>query len=167
MFYLISFILIILFIVETWKSTKALQYYKNYYETINNNNNNNNINNSNNINISKTNNNVKESLINTSQDYKNSNHFKKDSIFRHGFLPSNYAESSNYSLEGINYSTDNPNMSKDEIKQLQETKFATSYPSEMTYNPGYFNPEKEKYIRDRRKIPLKWKCQREWYENCS
>ena len=37
----------------------------------------------------------------------------------------------------------------------------------MTYNPGYFNPEKEKYIRDRRKIPLKWKCQRKWYENCS
>ena len=146
MFYLISFILIILFVIETWKSTKTLQYYKDFYTT---------------------NNDIKDSFNNTSQDYENSNHIKKDSIFRHGYLPSNYAESSNFSLEEVDYSTDSPNMSKDEIINSQKNKFATSYPSEMTYNLGYFNPKVEKYIWDRKKIPLKWKCQREWNEYCS
>ena len=87
--YLIAFILIILFVIESWKTTKTLQYYKDYYEENKEMFYNTSDKKSSELNIDNNNN-----LSDKTQEYENSNHLKKDSIFRHGFLPSNFAETS-------------------------------------------------------------------------
>ena len=158
MFYLIAFILIILFVVESWKTTKTLEYYKKYYEESENDKLDNNK-------SEYNNNNINEGFLTTNQNNNknNSNSNKKDNMFKHGYLPSNFRDASNFTLDLSSISQ----QEIEELENIKNNKFATSYLSKMTDNPSYFNPEKEKYIIDRRKRPLNWKCQREWYEYCS
>jgi len=153
MFYLIAYLIIIVFIIETFKSIKLFDFYtekfKNTKEKINNTNSNYN----NNI-INKNIEHFSSSELNSIEDIKR--------MTKHGFLPSNIGEGSNYQI--------NPN--KTSIQELQEKndsglyKYAPSYKSSMIYNEDYFNPNKEIYNKNRNKLPRDWKCQRPWF-NCA
>jgi len=141
MFYLIAYLIIIVFIVETFKSIKLFDFYTEKFKNtkeINNNNNNNNI--------------EHFSGLNSIEDIKN--------ITKHGYLPSNIGDGSNYQI----------NPKKTSIQELQEKHdsglyiYAPSYNSSMIYNEDYFNPNKEIYSNDRTKLPRYWKCQRPWFD---
>jgi hypothetical protein len=79
---------------------------------------------------------------------------------KYGYLPSNIGDTSNFQI----------NPKKKNIQELQEMydsglyKYAPSYNSSMVYNEDYFNPIKEKYNKDRSKLPRDWKCQRPWFD---
>lgn len=164
MFYLIAYLIIIVFIIETFKSIKLFDFYtekfKNTKAKINNTNSNysnysNNYSNySNNNIINKNIEYFSSSELNSIEDIKR--------MTKHGFLPSNIGEGSNYQI--------NPN--KTSIQELQEKndsglyKYSPSYKSSMIYNEDYFNPKKKKYNKDRNKLPRDWKCQRPWF-NCA
>ena len=97
--------------------------------------------------------------------YQNSENFtdiKKDSIFKHSFLPHNYSESSNYTLD-LDFEKEKEIEEKDKMRTL---KYVPNYPSSMLYNENYFNDENEKYISNPLKRPLNFNCQRTWFSEC-
>jgi hypothetical protein len=139
MFYFIAFLIIIIFFIETCKSIKLFDYYKDKFK---------------NTNINNTIKKSKSIDLESFDDIKN--------ITKHGYLPSNVGDSSNYQI----------NPKKTSIQELQEKydsglyKYAPSYESSMVYNNSYFNPVKDKYIKNRHELPSDWKCQRPWFD-CS
>jgi hypothetical protein len=152
MFYLIAFLLIIVFIIETFKSIKLFDYYNEQFK------------NTKKINNNYSNSSSNNNIINSNIEHFNSSNSNSDEdikqMTKHGFLPHNIGDSSNYQL--------NPN--KTSIQELQEKydsgvyKYAPSYDSSMVYNEDYFNPIKDKYTKNRRDLPRDWKCQRSWFD---
>lgn len=141
MIYLIAFIIIIVFIIETFKSIKLLDYYKQTFK------------------------NTKKENFNSIKENFNSNSNSLEDIkklTKFGFLPSNIGESSNYQI--------NPNKTNiQELQEKYDSglyKYAPSYYSSMTYNEDYFNPIIDKYSKNRKELPRDWKCQRPWFD-CS
>lgn len=133
MFYLLAFIIIIIFVINTWKTIKTLDYYKKYYQN-------------------------KDTFKNT-ENFKNT---KKDTIFRHKFLPHNYAQSSNYTLN-LDFEKEQEIEEKNNSRKF---KYTPNYPSSMLYNEKYFNQENEKYNSNPLKRPLNFNCQRQWFSQC-
>ena len=152
MFYLLAFVIIIIFIIETFKSIKLFDYYKETFKITNKQDN------------TITNNDEPINLENfeSNKNQTNENDDDVKNIMKYGFLPYNIGESSNYQM--------NPN--KSSVQELQEKydsglyKYAPSFASNMTYNADYFNPEKEKYNKNRTQLPRDWRCQRPWFD-CS
>lgn len=128
MFYIISFVIIIVFVIETWNSIKLKTYYKEQFE------------NSKNDNDNSTN--------NTTQ------------LLKHGFLPANIGENSNFIL----YPKSTNIEELIEKEQSGNYKYTYSNPSSMFYNEGYFNPEINKYNKNRNTLPKDWMCQRKWFD---
>jgi len=145
MFYLVAFLIIIVFIIETWKSMKLFDFYTEKFANTNTNTN------------TVINNNVEKVAsidLNSIDDIKQ--------MTRSGYLPSNIGDGSNYQI--------NPN--KTSMQELQEKddsglyKYAPNNVSDMVYNEDYFNSIKDTYSKNRHNLPRDWKCQREWYD-CS
>ena len=134
MFYLIAFIIIIIFIINSWKSIKTLDYYQNHYQN----------------------------HYSNKDTFENTKNFEQDSIFKHKFLPHNYAESSKYTLD-LSFEKE---QEIEEKNLMRKYKYVPSYPSSMLYNENYFNKEKEKYISNPLKRPLNFNCQRQWFSQC-
>jgi hypothetical protein len=150
MFYLISFMIILVFIFETFKSIKLFDFYNETFK-----------------NTKKKSNNLKNKYnYKRFNNYNNIENFNSNDLnvipqlTRHGFFPSNIGSFSNFQL--------NPN--KTTIQELQEKyesglyKYAPSYENNMVYNEDYFNPVKETYVKNRSYLPKDWKCQREWFD---
>ena len=134
MFYLLAFIIIIIFVINTWNSIKTLYYCKIYCEN-------------------------KATTIKNYEGFQNT---EKDSIFRYKFLPHNYSESSNYTLD-LAFEKEQEIEEKNNNRQL---KYIPSYPSSMLYNKNYFNEETVKYNSNPLKRPLNFNCQRQWFSQC-
>jgi hypothetical protein len=126
MFYIISFVIIIVFVIETWNSIKLTTYYKEQFKNSKNENDNNDIN----------------------------------QLLKHGFLPANIGENSNFILYPKSTNIEEL-IEKDKSGNY---KYAYSNPSSMFYNENYFNPEINKYNKNRNILPKDWMCQREWYD---
>jgi len=143
MFYIISFVIIIVFFIETWNSIKVNTYYKEQFEN------------------SRTNatTNSNNATTNSNNATTNSNNNIKH-LLKHGFLPANIGEHSNFIL----YPKSTNIEELIEKKTSGNYKYAYSNPSSMFYNEDYFNPEIKKYNKNRNKLPKDWMCQRKWFD---
>ena len=147
MLYLVSFLIIIVFIIETYNSIQVTTQFKESYINTKLNN--------------KFNNNKEyfKNKIETKTETKTGNTDIKK-LMSTGFLPANIGDNSNFKLIP----------SKTNIESLIENeksgkyKYSYSYPSDIYENEDYFNPIIDIYSKDRTKLPRDWKCQRDWYD---
>ena len=146
MFYLISFMIILVFIVETFKSIKLFDFYTEKFKNTTKNNN--------------YKNNKKHNNKYNKEQFDSNDLNVISQLTKHGFFPSNIGDFSNFQI--------NPN--KTSIQELQEKydsglyKYAPSYENNMVHNKDYFNPIIDKYRKKREHLPRDWKCQRSWFD---
>ena len=155
--YFLLYVIILIYVYEYWKSIKIMKI-----ETFQNKQNN----------IESENDDgkiISEESINY-----------KPSFAKYGFIPSDYADYSNYTLNPIitrineiNNESDNSNSSNEEINnELNEQQnnkilssiYAPNYLSDPHYNTNLDIPLTDKYYKNRKYIPQDWKCQRHWFE---
>lgn len=159
--YFLLYVIILIYVYEYWKSIKITKI-----ETFQNK--------KNNIESGKESENDDSMIL--SEESIN----YKPSFAKYGFIPSDYADYSNYTLNPeitrinkIKDESSKNNKSNEEINnELNEQQnnkilssiYAPNYVSDPHYNTNLDIPLTDKYYKNRRYIPQYWKCQRHWFE---